>query len=163
MNLKEPYTLAGCCRPAVGEPIAGYGSHDGPIRVHRTGCARLTNAEPDRLVTLVWDDIIAPEDFHPGEDYAALDETDFRILSHHNRYGVDYSRQVAATLHLDAGDVSNRHARLRGLELLVRIEPTMIRYRKNIVPGKWIKHRNHTYYDLTPKGKAYLVYHRAGK
>lgn len=72
-------------------------------------------------------------------------------------------RQVAATLNLDAGDVFARHANLREMALVARVEPTMIHYRKNIVGGKWIKHRNHTYYDLTPKGKAYLAFHRLGK
>jgi hypothetical protein len=163
MKLKERFTLAGCCRPAVGEPITGYCSHNGPVRVHRSGCAQLATAEAGRLVTLAWDDIIAGEDFRPGDDYGALDDIDFRILDHHDHYGVDYSRPVAATLNLDTGDVFSRHARLRSLALLIRVEPTMIQYRKNIVPGKWIKHRNHTYYDLTPKGKAYLAFHRSGK
>lgn len=163
MKLKEAYTLAGCCRPAVGEVITGYCSYDGPIRVHRAGCVHLAKDEPGRLVGLIWDDIIALEDFRPGDDYGRLDGIDFRILDHHDRYGVDYSRQVAAKLNLDTGDVFNRHARLRDLALLARVEPSMIRYRARIIPGKWIKHRNHTYYELTPKGKAYLVFSRSEK
>ena len=42
-----------------------------------------------------------------------------------------------------------------------RVEPLMIRYRKNIVKGKWIKHRNHTYYELTEKGRKYLAHHES--
>ncbi len=161
MKLKENYILARCCRPETGERLVGYCSHDGPIKVHRAGCARLATAEPDRLVTLSWDDITAPEESPPDSDYSLLDEIDFRILDHHARYGVDYSRQVAGALRLDAGEVFDRHANLRGMALLVRVAPAMIQYRKNIVPGKWIKHRNHTYYELTAKGQAYLNYHRS--
>jgi len=38
----------------------------------------------------------------------------------------------------------------------------MIRYRKGIVDGKWIKHRHHTYYALTQKGNRVLD-RRAGE
>jgi predicted transcriptional regulator len=42
------------------------------------------------------------------------------------------------------------------LGALKRVEKLMIQYRKNIVKGKWIKHRNHTYYELTPKGERWI-------
>lgn len=105
---------------------------------------------------LDWDDILAEADFRPETDYTKLDETDFRILEHHQRYGVDYSLKVARMLSLDRQEVFDRHAKLRDQGLLNRVEPTMIRYRKGIVKNKWIKHRNHTYYELTDKGIAYL-------
>ncbi|MDD4052649.1 MAG: DUF2250 domain-containing protein [candidate division Zixibacteria bacterium] len=159
MKLKDDYLLARCCRPAQGERIIGYCSHDGPIKVHRAGCAALSKVEPDRIVTLEWNEIVAAEEFRPGDDFNLLDEIDFRILDHHAKLGVDYSLAVAGALRLDATAVFERHDRLRHLGLLVRVEPTMIQYRRNIVAGKWIKHRNHTYYELTPKGKAYLNHH----
>ncbi len=163
MKLKDEYILAGCCRPAPGERIIGYCSHDGPIKVHRSGCAGLSKVEPDRIVTLEWNEIVASEEFRPGDDFNLLDEIDFRILDHHAKLGVDYSLAVAGALHLDVAMVFERHDRLRLIGLMVRVEPTMIRYRKNIVAGKWIKHRNHTYYELTSRGKAYLNHYLSRK
>ena len=36
------------------------------------------------------------------------------------------------------------------------MEGRIIHYRKNIVKGKWIKHRNHTYYEITPEGNQWI-------
>jgi len=49
--------------------------------------------------------------------------------------------------------------KLRNQGLLERVDAVMVNYRKNIVPGKWVKHRNHTYYRLTEKGSRYLAFH----
>jgi predicted transcriptional regulator len=53
-------------------------------------------------------------------------------------------------------DAYKRHRKLRELGSLKRVEKRMIQYRKNIVKGKWIKHRNHTYYELTLKGEDWI-------
>ena len=50
-----------------------------------------------------------------------------------------------------------RHRRLRDPGLLRRVQPRIIQYRKGIVDGTWIKHRNHTCYGLTDMGKAVLA------
>ena len=161
MRLKDDYVAARCCRPASGDSIVGYYSHDNIIKVHKSDCPNLGKAEKERLIPLIWADIIAPEEAVPEADYELLDDADFRILQHHFRLGCDYSIAVAVALRLDESVVFERHRRLRTMGLLERVEPRIIRYRKNIVPGKWIKHRNHTYYELTDKGKLYLRYYEA--
>jgi hypothetical protein len=143
-DLRKPYISAKCCRPHPDDPIVGYYSHDNVIKVHKDGCASLVK-------------ITASRDADPGEDIPELTELDYRILAHHEQFGVDYSLKVAGMLHVAKQDVFDRHRALRELGLLTRVEPTMIRYRKGIVKNKWIKHRNHTYYELTEKGRACLA------
>ncbi len=159
MKLKDDYHIASCCRPEPGDTITGYYSHNRLIKVHRHDCPSLAKAPADRLVSLSWDDIIADAEFFPDADYFLLDDVDFAILRHHHEMGIDYSLAVAAGLHLDKTLVFDRHEMLRTRGILTRVVPTMVRYRKNIVPGKWIKQRNHTYYRLTDKGNDYLTYY----
>jgi hypothetical protein len=159
MKLREDYILAKCCRPEKGDAITGYYSHNNIIKVHRSECASLNKADTERLVKLNWDDIIAAPEFKPDTDYSVLNDFDFRILQHHQEYGVDYSLKVAAILHADQQKVFDSHRKLRRMKLLARVKPLMIQYRKNIVDNKWIKHRNHTYYDLTDRGRNYLEYY----
>ncbi|MFH2049803.1 MAG: DUF2250 domain-containing protein, partial [bacterium] len=71
-------------------------------------------------------------------------------------YGVDYSLVVARKLNIPKQAAFDCHKKLREMGLLERVKPLIIQYRKGIVDNKWIKHRNHTYYDLTDKGKSYL-------
>lgn len=155
-KLKNKYQLAGCCSPDESHDIVGYFSYDDLIKVHRADCPNLKKAESDRLVTLNWVEILESEEYTPGEDYGSLETNDFAILKHHHDFGVDYSLKVAAMLHLPKVEVFDRHKKLRALGLLERVEPVMIRYRKGVVDNKWIKHRNHTYYELTATGKRYL-------
>ncbi len=159
MRLKDDYSAANCCRPTTGDDIIGYYSHNNIIKVHKLGCPNLAKAEQSRLIKLAWTDILAAEEFEPDKDYDDLDRIDFRILAHHQDYGFDYTLKMAAMLQLEKQIVFDRHNKLRGMDLLQRVEPKMIQYRKNIVKGKWIKHRNHTYYDLTEKGRHYLKYY----
>ncbi|MBN2226658.1 MAG: DUF2250 domain-containing protein [candidate division Zixibacteria bacterium] len=160
MKLKEDYILANCCSPGENDSIVGYYSHNNIIKVHRVDCPNLTKADPERLMTLRWADIVDAEDFAPDDDFHDLDETDFVILAHHETYGVDYSLKVAAVIHLDKQTVFDCHTRLREMGLVKRVKPLIIQYRKNIVKNRWIKHRNHTYYELTEKGKNYLAYYK---
>jgi len=160
MRLKDDYIIANCCNPEPDDPIIGYYSHNNIIKVHRQGCANLNKADQTRLVLLEWENILAGQEFRPDDDYAELDKFDMALLKHHRDYGFDYSLKVAAMLHMDRQIVFERHTKLRRMGLLERVEPRMIRYRKNIVPGKWIKHRNHTYYDLTEKGRQYYDFYR---
>ncbi len=159
MKLKDEYILARCCRPGTNDSITGYYSHDNLIKVHKTGCSNLNKADNERLMPLVWSDILAPDDFVPDEDFYILDETDFAILRHHQVLGVDYSLKVAAVLKIERQAVFDSHNKLREMKLLKRIKPLIIQYRKNIVKNKWIKHRNHTYYELTKKGRDYLRFY----
>jgi len=159
IRLKEDYTLARCCSPSSKDKIIGYYSHNNIIKVHKENCPNLKKAEPERLVSLKWSDILAPTEFQPGSDYHDLDKTDFSILQHHLDYGIDYSLLVAKALSLPKQDVFERHKKLKDFGLIERVEPRMVQYRKGIVANKWIKHRNHTYYQLTDTGKKYLSFH----
>jgi hypothetical protein len=154
--LKQGYKTAACCRPQPPDSIRGYFSHNNVIVVHRSECANLSKVQPERLIGLVWEEILREEAAGPEEDYGHLDQLDFRILQHHREMGMDYSLVVADALGIEPAQVFERHKKLRDLKLLKRVERMMIRYRKNVVPNKWIKHRNHTYYELTPKGRRYL-------
>ncbi len=158
MKLKDDYILANCCSPGENDKIVGYYSHNNIIKVHRADCPNLDKADPERLMELHWRDIVGEVDFVPDDDFGKLDATDFVILAHHENYGVDYSLKVAGVLHLDKQIVFDRHAKLREMGLLKRVKPLIIQYRKNIVKNRWIKHRNHTYYELTEKGLKYLSY-----
>ncbi len=160
MKLKEDYTLASCCNPAQSDNIVGYYSHNNIIKVHRADCSNLQKADQTRLVSLEWANILTEDTPKPSEDFDGLTETDFAVLLHHANFGVDYSLKVAAVLHIDKQAVFDSHARLRDMGLLERVEPRIIQYRKGIVDNRWIKHRNHTYYDLTSKGRLYLEHYK---
>lgn len=156
IKLKESYIKAKCCSPEPYDSITGYFSYNNRIVVHKTSCENLKKVESKRLLSLPWDEILEAEESKPDQDYSQLDELDFRILQHHQVIGVDYSWMVAKILNFEPQLVFERHRKLRDLKLLERVEKVMIQYRKNIVDHKWIKHRNHTYYRITPKGERYL-------
>ena len=163
IRLKEQYTLARCCSPSRDDRIVGYYSHDRFLKVHRHDCPSFSKVDPARLVPLSWDDILEHDESPPEVDYNDLDSDDIAVLGHHLEYGIDYSLKVAQVLGLDKQAAFDRHHKLRGLGLLQRVEPRIVQYRKGIVDNKWIKHRNHTYYDLTPKGKSCIeLYRNAG-
>ena len=162
-RLKENYTLSKCCLPLPDCEITGYNSLDGlTLKVHRLSCVNLQKADQARLVSLAWKDILAEDEFTPDDDFAELDELDFRILQHHRDLGVDYSLKTARLLNIDKQTMFDRHHKLRDMSLLERVEPLMIQYRKGVVDNKWIKHRNHTYYELTEKGRHYLEHFLSG-
>ena len=157
--LKDKYSLAGCCHPTQNDSIVGYFSFDDHIKVHRDDCANLAKAAPERIVKLDWTDILALESVQPDRDYQDLDETDFAILKHHRDFDIDYSLKVAQVLGIEKQEAFDRHQKLRQLGLLERVEALIVQYRKKIAKNKWIKHRNHTYYQITKKGAGYLTYH----
>lgn len=159
MKLKEDYILANCCAPQENDNIIGYYSHNNIIKVHKDDCSNLDKTDSARLVRLEWKDILAPEMSRPDDDYHNLDETDWLIMQHHRTFGVDYSLKVAAMLHIDKQKVFDSHTKLREMKLLERVKPLIMQYRKGIVKNKWIKHRNHTYYELTDRGRNYLEYY----
>ena len=162
-RLKENYRLAGCCAPVQGDEIIGFLKQDSPvISIHRSGCRELAKVSEDRLISLTWDEIsdsnIEP-DISASPTFQALDDTDFAILQHHKMMGNDYAAVVAKATGIPRATIFERHKKLRDLGLVRRVQPVMIQYRKGIVKGKWIKHRNHTYYELTPEGLATIEYH----
>ena len=154
---REDYRLALCCTPLPGDEIAGFLKPDsGIISVHKKGCVNLKSIEKERLIDLNWNEIIKTEpetDIANDPAFNELDEIDFKILKHHAEMGVDYAAVVAKCTRLDRATVFKSHRKLRDLKLLSRVQPRMIQYRKNIVDNKWIKHRNHTYYEITERGR----------
>jgi hypothetical protein len=160
IDLQRDYRLALCCKPAPGDKIAGFLKPEGGIiSVHKKDCANLRPIHKERLIDLTWNDIIKTEpetDIANDPVFGKLDKTDIRILKHHAEMGVDYAAVVARCTKIDRATVFERHRKLRDLKLLVRVQPRMIQYRKNIVDNKWIKHRNHTYYEITDKGREIL-------
>lgn len=158
LRLKEGYKIAGCCSPRPYDSIHGYFSHNNVIVIHKTSCNNLKKTESKRLLALSWEEILDKADDKPGEDFNQLDELDFEILKYHQIMGVDYTLVVAKTLKIETQEAFDRHRKLGDLKLLKRVEKVMIQYRKNIVENKWIKHRNHTYYQITPKGEKYLSF-----
>ena len=155
-RLKNKYSPAKCCRPSPNDAIVGYFSYDDIIKVHRRDCSNLAKTDPERLLDLEWREITADQPTLPGDDYFQLDAIDFEVLKHHREYDIDYSLMVAKMLRISRQEAFERHDKLRNLGLLERVDAVMVRYRKNMAPGKWIKHRNHTYYRLTDKGAQYL-------
>ncbi|MCY3740512.1 MAG: DUF2250 domain-containing protein [Candidatus Poribacteria bacterium] len=160
MTLELTYKIAKCCLPQENDPITGYFKEDGTIAVHHTTCNGVQGLRPERLLAVAWDEIQATErsadSVTIAPEFDELDETDYFILKHHQEFGMDYSIVVAEALRIPLAEMHQRHRKLRGLGGLKRVEGRIIHYRKNIVKGKWIKHRNHTYYELTPEGKTWI-------
>jgi (p)ppGpp synthase/HD superfamily hydrolase len=157
IDIKEDYRLALCCNPTPHDKITGFLKPDsGIISVHKSGCVNLKSIEKERLIDLNWNEIINTEtetDIANDPVFNELDETDIRILRHHAEMGLDYAAVVAKCTRIDRATVFKRHRKLRDLKLLGRVQPRMIQYRKNIADNKWIKHRNHTYYEITERGR----------
>ncbi len=161
VKLKKGYAFSKCCSPSQSDKIVGYYSHDSFFKVHSHDCASLKEIDPARLVPLSWDEIVEKEGSIPEGDYYNLDSVDFAVLRHHLEYGIDYSLMLAKMLTIPKQDAFEKHKKLKALRLLQRVEPRIVQYRQGIADHKWIKHRNHTYYELTEKGKLYLEYHEA--
>ncbi len=151
------YKIAKCCNPDEKQTILGYFKEDGSITVHDTSCKTIVGLRPERLLDVTWDEIHTSEKPEiPLEIPAEIDETDYYILKHHQEMGMDYAIVVAETIRLPLEEMHQRHRKLRELGGLKRVEGRIIHYRKNRVKGKWIKHRNHTYYELTPEGSQWI-------
>lgn len=50
------WTLAKCCSPIPGEPIAGVVTRNKGVTVHRLDCKCLHNVEPERIMDIAWAD-----------------------------------------------------------------------------------------------------------
>lgn len=163
IHLVEGYKTANCCSPRPDCEISGYFSHNGIMVVHRNQCINLNKVDPERIIKLSWPEILDKPPEKPDDDYELLEELDLMIMLHHREYGVDYSLKVARVLHEDKQAVFDSHNKLREMNILKRVKPLIIQYRKGIVDNKWIKHRNHTYYQLTEKGDLYLDHYLEDK
>ena len=153
------YQIAKCCAPQPETPVIGYFKENGTITVHHAECASVQGLRTERLLKVSWQEIQeaeVPPEATLAPEFDELDETDYFVLKHHQEFGMDYSIVVAETLQIPLEEMHRRHRKLRELGGLKRVEGRIIHYRKNIVKGKWIKHRNHTYYELTPDGKTWI-------
>lgn len=154
------YTLAKCCSPPVGCQLVGYIKEDGAIAVHQSNCTSLNKLRQERLLQVTWREIQSTAaDSNPDEAdpiFSTLSEIDYLILKHHETFGIDYSIAVSDALGIPLEETYNEHRKLKTIGGLKRVEKRIIQYRKNIVKGKWIKHRNHTYYELTSKGEKWI-------
>jgi len=156
LKIKDDYILARCCQPDPPDAIVGYYSHKSLLKVHKAGCVRLRLTDQSRLVQLDWADIVAPIEILTEEDRPQLEEDDLAILSHFRSYGIDYAAVIGRETGIGKSEAFRRCLNLRELGLIARVEAKMVQYRKGFTSRKWIKHRNHTYYELTNKGRRIL-------
>ena len=153
------YNIAKCCEPDEDNPIIGYFKEDGAITIHEKTCDTVHGLRQERLLDVAWEEIRKTKKSEITlEIPTELDETDYYILKHHQELGMDYSIVVAETLRIPLEEMHKRHRKLKELGGLKRVEGRIIHYRKNRVKGKWIKHRNHTYYELTAEGIQWIDY-----
>lgn len=156
MTNELTYVIAKCCNPNEDNPIIGYFKEDRTITVHNTSCSTVPSLRAERLLDVSWGEIQKYKTTDTPLEMPELDDTDYFILKHHQELGVDYSIVVSETLRIPLEETHQRHRKLKELGGLKRVEGRIIQYRKNIAKGKWIKHRNHTYYELTPKGTQWI-------
>lgn len=154
------YKIAKCCTPVENDDIVGYFKEEGIITVHDATCQSVSSLRTERLLDISWNEIkqtkISDSKKETPKEIEELDQTDYLILKHHQEMGMDYSKVVAQSLNIPLNEIQDRHKKLRELGGLKRVEGRIIHYRKNIVKGKWIKHRNHTYYEITPEGNLWI-------
>lgn len=133
------YTLAKCCSPQVGSRVIGYFKEDGAIAVHRYGCTSLKHLRQERLLSVTWQEIQkAASDTNPDEPdptFDTLDEIDYLILKHHQKFGIDYSIAVSEALGIPLEETYKRHRKLKAIGGLKRVEKRIIQYRK--IPQKY--------------------------
>jgi len=153
------YHLSKCCNPQAGDAIVGYFREDGIFSVHRVGCPNLRSLSQKRLVKVTWEEVQGQQAEGAIDDlFYELEEEDFSILGHLQAYGLDYAYPISQETGIGLQETFRRLRRLSRWGLIGRVAGRMVQYRKGIVKGKWIKHRNHTYYDLTPRGERILTH-----
>jgi hypothetical protein len=155
------YKISGCCSPVRGDVIVGYLKDSGEISVHKADCQHLEKLQPERILQITWEELPNDNDKEEkfDEDFYQLDDVDYQILKHHQQMGIDYSIAVARDMGITTEECFEHHRKLKQSGFLKRVEKVMIQYRKNIVKYKWVKHRNHTYYELTEKGSRFLAFY----
>ncbi len=153
------YHLSHCCNPQVGDAIVGYFREDGIFSVHKAGCPNLRRVPQERLVEITWEEIEGQKGKESVDSlFYELEDQDYRILKHLKVYGLDYAYPISQKTGIGLQETFRRLRRLKEWGAISRVSRLMIQYRKGIVQGKWIKHRNHTYYDLAPRGERILAY-----
>ncbi|OSS41889.1 hypothetical protein DESAMIL20_1442 [Desulfurella amilsii] len=84
-----------------------------------------------------------------------LDDLEIKILKYHKQKGCDYSKSLAKELNIKLCEAFMVHKKLLSLGYLEKVSSRLTKYKVNN-KTKIIKHRNHTYYQLSQNGKQFL-------
>ncbi|WP_291493860.1 DUF2250 domain-containing protein [Desulfurella sp.] len=84
-----------------------------------------------------------------------LNNLDIEVLKYHKQKGCDYSKSLARALNIKLCEAFEVHKKLLELGYLEKVNSKFTKYKLNN-NTKIIKHRNHTYYQLSQKGKQFL-------
>ncbi len=90
-----------------------------------------------------------------GKEYE-LSELELNILKYHKIMGPDYSKLISHRFHITLQEAFDIHKRLLNIGLLEKVTAPIINYHSKDKRLKSMKHRNHTYYDLSRTGKLLL-------
>ncbi len=85
-----------------------------------------------------------------------LGEIELKILKYHKVMGADYSKLVSHRFGLKLCEAMKIHKNLLEIGLLEKVNGRIVDYHTNVKRTKTVKHRNHTYYVLSRKGKLFL-------
>ena len=84
-----------------------------------------------------------------------LSDIELKILYYIYHSGPAFIKKLSARMDNDIQTLQKSVEALQRMEYLERVSGTMVEYRLNR-RNKIIKHRNHTYYDLTRKGRLFM-------
>ncbi len=84
-----------------------------------------------------------------------LDVLDFKIIYYVYKAGPAYIKKLAQRMHGDLETIREHLKKLQQLGLLERVSKRMVDYRISR-HSKATKHRNHTYYEVTRKGRRFV-------
>lgn len=99
------------------------------------------------------DDRISPV----GPIVEGTDALDRAILAYLKALGPDYAKLLSIRLARPLEEIRARLNRLEGSGLIERVEGRIVKYYHRRL--KAVKHRNHTYYQLTRDGEHFLRRH----
>jgi predicted transcriptional regulator len=87
-----------------------------------------------------------------------LRDLEIKILKYHKIAGADYSKLISHRFGLSLSDAMKIHKKLLELGFLEKVSGSIINYHTKLKNGKYkyVKHRNHTYYTLSRKGKHFI-------
>lgn len=90
-----------------------------------------------------------------NEEYNGISDIELKIIYYIYHSGPVFTKKLTARLHENIQIVNESIKNLQHIGYLERVTGTLIDYRINR-RNKVTKHRNHTYYDLTRKGRLFM-------
>ncbi|SMP03712.1 Uncharacterized protein SAMN06265339_0139 [Desulfurobacterium pacificum] len=84
-----------------------------------------------------------------------LNELEIKILYYIHQTGPAYIKKLCQRLREDNDTIRKHIKKLEQLGYLERVSGRLVEYRIDR-RNKVVKHRNHTYYDITRKGKHFI-------